>query len=147
MKSMGKDKSPENDGLTKEFYATFQDDLKTTFIFAIKQTKERKELSISRTQAIIKLTVKNDRDKKYIKNWRPISLLNVNIKISKAFVKKLKEILPCLISAQQTTYVQNKNIGESGRLISVIIKITNIRRVEDFLVTMDVEKAHQTTDF
>ena len=75
-------------------------------------------------QAIIKLIEKKDRDKRYIKNWRPISLLNVDIKIlSKALAKRLKEVLPCLISEQQTAYVRNRNIGESGRLISDIIEI------------------------
>ena len=115
MKSMENDnKSPGNDGLTKEFYVTFWGYIKATFISSIKQAKERKELSISQRQAL----TKKDRDKRYIKNWRSISLLNV--------AKKLKEFLPCLISAQQTAYVQNRNIGESGRLISDIIEITNI---------------------
>ena len=64
---------------------------KATFISSLKQAKERKELSISQRQAIIKLIEKKDRDEKYIKNWRPISLLNVDIKIlSKALAKKIK---------------------------------------------------------
>ena len=122
MKSMENDKSPGNDGLTKEFYVTFWDDIKATFISSLKQAKERKELSISQRQAIIKLIEKKDRDKRYIKNWRPISLLNVDIKIlSKALAKRLKEVLPCLISTQQTAYVQNRNIGERRRLRSDII--------------------------
>ena len=122
MKSMENDKSPGNDGLTKEFYVTFWDDIKATFVSSLKQAKERKELSISQRQAIIKLIEKKDRDKRYIKNWRPISLLNVDIKIlSKALAKRLKEVLPCLISTQQTAYVQNRNIGESRRLRSDII--------------------------
>ena len=45
-----------------------------------------------------------------------------------------------------TTYVQNRNICESGRLISDIIEITNTRQMEDFLVTMDVEKAFDSLD-
>ena len=91
MKSMENDKSPGNDGLTKEFYVTFWDDIKATFISSLKQAKERKELSISQMQAIIKLIEKKDRDKRYIKNWRPISLLNVDIKIlSKALAKRLR---------------------------------------------------------
>ena len=48
MKSMENDKSPRNDGLTKEFYVTFWDDIKLTFISSLKQAKERKELSIGR---------------------------------------------------------------------------------------------------
>ena len=74
-------------------------------------------------------------------------MLNVDIKIlSKTLVKRLKEVLPCLISAQQTAYVQNRNTGESGRLISDIIEIANTRQMEGFLVTMDVEKALDSLD-
>ena len=88
-------------------------------------------LSISQRQAIIKLIENKDRDKRYIKNWKPISLLNVDMKIlSKSLTKRLKEVLTCLISAQQTVYVQNRNIGESGRLISDIIEIVNTRQME-----------------
>ena len=78
---------------------------------------------------------------------RLISLLNVDIKIlSKALARRLKEVLPCLISAQETAYVQNRNIGESGRLISDIVEITNTRQMEGFLVTMDVEKIFDSLD-
>ena len=147
MKSMKNDKSPGNDVLTKEFYVTFWDDIKATFVSSLKQAKERKELSISQRQAIIKLIQKKDRDKRHIKNWRPISLLNVDIKIlSKALAKRLKEVLPCLISAQQTAYVKNRNIGESGRLISDIIEIASTRKMQRFLVTMNVEKAFDALD-
>ena len=47
---------------------------------------------------------------------------------------------------QQAAYAQNRNIGESGRFISDIIEITNIRLMEDFLVTMGVEKAFDPLD-
>ena len=68
-------------------------------------------------------------------------MLNVDIKIlSKALAKKLKEVLPCLISTQQNVYDQNRNIGKSERLISDIIEITNTRQMEGLLVTMDVKK-------
>ena len=60
MKSMKIDKSPGNDGLTKEFYVTFWDDIKATFISSLKQAKERKKLSISQKHAIIKLIEKKD---------------------------------------------------------------------------------------
>ena len=56
-------------------------------------------LCTSQRQAIIKLIEKKDRDERFIKNWRPISLLNVDSKIiSKALSEKLKEVLPDLIS-------------------------------------------------
>ena len=74
-------------------------------------------------------------------------MLNVDIKIlSKALAKRLKDVLPCLISAQQTAYVKNRNISESGRLIPDIIEIANTRKMEGFLVTMDFEKAFDLLD-
>ena len=72
MKSMKNAQYPGKDGVTKEFYVTFWDDIKATFISSLKQAKERKELSIFQRQAIIKSIEKKDRDKRCIKNWRPI---------------------------------------------------------------------------
>ena len=43
-------------------------------------------------------------------------------------------------------YVENRFIGESGRLIADIIEITDILNKEGFLVTMDIEKAFNSLD-
>ena len=69
LKSMPYGKSPGHDGLTKEFYEHFWDDLKFYFINFLKQSKIDDNLSISQMQAIIKLIVKRDRDKRFVKNW------------------------------------------------------------------------------
>ena len=66
--------------------------------------------------------------------------------ISKALASRLKKVLPNLISPQQTAYVENRFIGESGRLIAGIIEITDILNKEGFLVTMDIEKAFDSLD-
>ena len=69
-------------------------------------------------------------------------MLNVDTKIlSKAILKKLKAILPTLISSQQTVCVKNRFIGESDRLISDIIQISNQLNIKGFLLTMVNEKA------
>ena len=52
----------------------------------------------------------------------------------------LKKVLPNLISPQQTAYVENRFIGERGRLTSNIIEIADILNKEVFLVTMDIKK-------
>ena len=70
---------------------------------SVNQAFHTKIVSISQRQAVIKLIEKKDRDKCYIKNWRPISLLNVDTKIlPKAISSKLKSALSTLISSQQT---------------------------------------------
>ena len=74
-------------------------------------------------------------------------MLNADSKIiSKALSEKLKEVLPDLISSQQTAYVKNRHIGESRRLTPDILEIIEIRNIEDFLVTMNIEKAFDSLD-
>ena len=107
----------------------------------------------------MKLIAKKDTDKRFVKNWLPISLLNVDTKIlSKSLAQKLKHVLPEPVSSNQTAYVKNrcisekgrlisdvivKNqyISESGRLISDVIVMCDILDIPGYLVTMDIEKA------
>ena len=56
------------------------------------------ELLQSQKEAVITLIQKKDRDIRLIKNWRPISLVNVDVKIgSKAIAKRLEKVLPYII--------------------------------------------------
>ena len=96
------------DGLTKEFYEHFWDDLKFYFINSLNQSKIDGNISISQRQANIKLIVKKDKGKRFVKKWRTISLLNVYTKIlSKSLAEKWKNVLRDLISSNQTAYVKN----------------------------------------
>ena len=91
---MQKDKSPGNDGFTKEFYETIWNHLRQILIDSVSETKEEGHFSTSQRQAVMRLLDK-DKDKRFIQNWRPISFLNVDLKIiSKALSKKLKKVLP-----------------------------------------------------
>ena len=146
-KSIHDNKTLGNDGLSKEFYETFWEDMKDVFINSLKQAKIEGSLSISQRQAVIILLEKEDRGKRFIKNWRPISLLNTDTKIiSKAFAAKLKAILPSIISSNQTVYVEKRCISESGGLISDIMEICGKENIPDCLVTTDVKKGFDSLD-
>ena len=61
---------------------------------SISQTKISKKRIFSERQAIVKIIEKKDKDKCFIKNWRPISLLNVGYKFfSEVFFARLKKVL------------------------------------------------------
>ena len=45
---------------------------------SINWSQMKKEFSVSQKQAIIKLIEEKGKDKRYKKNWRPVSLLNVD---------------------------------------------------------------------
>ena len=70
-----------------------------------------------------------------IKNWRPISLLNIDTKlISKVLAERMKNVLPSLISSDQTAYVKGRFISEGSRLTSDVLEICD-------KLTIDTEKA------
>ena len=59
---------------------------------SLKESKQLKYLCASQGQPIIKLLEKPNKDKRYISNWRPISLLNFDLKmISKSLATRVKK--------------------------------------------------------
>ena len=75
--------------LREEFYVTFWDDIKVTFISSIRQTNQGKEeVKYFSKAGKNQVNRKKDRDKRDIKNWRPISLLNVNLKYYRKHLQK-----------------------------------------------------------
>ena len=84
-------KSPGNDGLTVEFYRAFGGLLGQLLVDSLNYSYDHGELSNSQKEAIITLIEKKDKDKRDLSNWRPISLINVDVKIgSKAIAKRLE---------------------------------------------------------
>jgi len=81
------------------------------------------ELSNSQKEAIITLIEKKDKDKLDLSNWRPNSLINVNVKIgSKAIVKRLESVLPNIIHYNQCAYVMGRTIFDAVRTIEDVME-------------------------
>jgi len=79
------------------------------------------QLSTSQHQAFITFLEKKDQDKRFIKNWRPISLINADTKIgSKALCKRLEKVLPDIIHYNQNAFVQGRSIFDAIRTIDDI---------------------------
>ena len=75
----------------REFYIQFYNIIENVFIQSVNHSHKVGELSSSQKEAVINPIEEKDKDKRYIKNWGPISLLNVNTKIiSKALATRLK---------------------------------------------------------
>ena len=71
-----------------------------------------------------------------------MSLLNADYKIiSKIFASRLKKVLPNLTLSQQTAYVAQRCINESGRQVFDLLSVTKKMKVKGYLVTNDIEKA------
>ena len=142
LRSMKNNKSLGNDRITKEFLEYFWGKLGTFLVSTLNHSSEKGELSTSQKQAIITLIEKKDKDKRFIKNWRPISLINANIKVaSKALANRLKAVIHRLISVDQTAYIKGRFIGESIRVINDLIEHINREDEEGILFSTDIEKS------
>ena len=59
--------------------------------------------SLKESKKQIKLLEKTNKNKRYISNWRPISLLNFDLKtISKSLATRVKKVLSNLIDSRQS---------------------------------------------
>ena len=79
---MNNNKSPGNDGLSTEFYICFFEKLVDPLIQALNQSFVDGEMLNSQRQAVITLIEKKGKDKRYIQNWCPILLINVDAKVA-----------------------------------------------------------------
>jgi hypothetical protein len=81
-------------------------------------------------------------------NFRPISLLNVDLKIlSHVLAQRLKRILSKLINEDQTGYAKNRFIGFNLRQIQDIIDYADIYKIEGSLVFTDFKKAFDSLEW
>ena len=58
----------------------------------------------------------------------------------------MKKVLPNLISSQQTAYIAQRSINESGTLIFDLLSVTKKMKVKGYLVTINIEKAFDSLD-
>jgi len=92
LSEMNNNKSPGSDDITVEFYKYFWEIIKKYYINSINYSFLTGELNTLRKQGLIP---KPNKDLENLKNWRPISLLNVDYKIAtKAIANRLKSVLP-----------------------------------------------------
>ena len=94
-------------------------------------------MSSSEKQAVITLIEKKDRDKRYIKNWRPISLLNVD---SKVLATRIKRVIYKLISNEQSAYVPGRHFTDAIRSVSDLLYYADQNNLDGYLVLVGMEK-------
>ena len=146
--SMKKGKSPGYDGLTVDFYHEFFDLVGPTLYDSIVYTFQHGELSISQKRGVIKLIPKRDKDSTFVKNLRPITLLNVDVKIlSRVLAARLQSVISSIINKDQNTFIKGRNIGENILDVYSMIAAAEDNEETDILVFLDIEKAYDTVSW
>lgn len=148
LKNTEANKTPGSDGIPAEFYKVFWNDLSDLLVNSINFAYQTGQFSVTQRRGIIKLIPKKDTVPYFIKNWRPITLLNCDYRIAtKAIANRLKNVLPNLIDNDQTGFLKDRFIGENIRLIDSVIHYTTANKVPGLLLLLDFEKAFDTVEW
>ena len=142
LKNMNNGKSPGSDGFSAEFFKVFWSRLGDFVVRSLNEGFIRGELSSTQKEGVIVCIPKADKPRDNIKNWRPISLLNVVYKIGSAcLANRLKNVLPSIIHEDQTGFIKNRYLGDNVRLIYDLIDYLNVTNKPGLLLCLDFEKA------
>ena len=141
-------KAPGNDGIPIEFYKTFWSLISEPFIRCANECFEKGEMSSSQKQAVITLIEKKGKDRSFLENWRPISLVNVDTKImSKVLATRIKNVLPDIIHHNQSGFVKDRYIGETVRSIFDLMDFTFKENIPGMLIFIDFHKAFDSVEW
>ena len=110
------------------------------------QALDRGELPQSMKASVTRLVHKKD-DKRLLKNWRPISLLNVDYKIcSKVFSLRLSEVLGSIVDPDQTCSIPGRSIHSNLVLLRDTLALIERTGEAGILLSLEQEKAFDRVD-
>jgi hypothetical protein len=95
---------------------------------------------VTQTQGVITCIPNENKAKQFVKNWRPITLLNTVYTIAAGCIaNRIKLTLDKLINQDQTGFIKGRPIGENTRLIYNIMQYTEEKNITSLLI--DFEQA------
>ena len=146
LQGLSNDKTPGPDGLPLEFYAKFWSLLSPVLVDVYNFSLDQGMFTQSMQQSVTRLIHKKD-DKRNLRNWRPISVLNVDYKIcSKALANRLSKVFPSIVHRDQTCSVPGRTIFDNLALLRDVLDYVNITNETGILLSLDQEKAFDRLD-
>ena len=107
----------------------------------------RGELSITMRRGVIVLIWKGN-DKRLLKNWQPISLLNCDYKIiAKVLATRIRYILPKIIHPNQKCGIKGRSIHDGAALIRDLIHYVNNNNLPGVIISLDQTKAYDRVEW
>lgn len=147
LNDMARGKTPGSDGLPAEFYLVFWDTLGSDLVDVLNASFNSGLLSKSQRTAIISLSFKKG-DRLLHKNWRPISLLNVDYKLcARTLAGRLLRVIYFVVSPDQTCGVPGRYIGENVALLRDVVDFANEKDLPVAILSLDQEKAFDRVDW
>ena len=148
VKSMNNNKTPGKDGIPVDFYKMFWGKLKNVFMDMTLSVYSLRKLHTTARQGILNLIPKPNKDSRYIKNLRPITLLNTDYKIiEKAIANKMIPALEHIIHTDQRGFMKDRRILVNIRKMLDIIYEVEKKDLEAVVLSMDFVKCFDKCSF
>ena len=148
VKKMKNDKTPGIDGLPVEVYKFFWELLGHFLVRSIQMAYNSGEISITQKRGVINCIPKGDKSREYLKNWRPISLLNTDYKIiTSVMANRMKSVLNDIISPDQKGFLKDSYMEENTRYVYDLIHYCKEKKKEGLLLLIDFEKAFDSIEW
>lgn len=125
--NMPNNKTPGSDGLPAELYKVLWKDICTIYYERIIESIKLGVLPLSTKRGVITSMPKKDCDVLLLKNWRSLTMLNVDYKVmAKALAACMKLVLPDIIDIDQTGFMANRNIMSNIRRAMEICEFARV---------------------
>ena len=148
LKRMKQEAAPGLDGLTVPFYLAFWHKVGDLVFQAAVYSYQQGRLPPSQCRGILRLLPKKGKNPLEVRNWRPITLLNVDYKmISKLLAIRLADILPSLIGTDQRGFIKGRYIGDNIYEIYSILSQAEQEQEDGVLLQLDIEKAFDSVSW
>ena len=147
LKNMAKNKAPGLDGFPAEFYLRFWHVLGGDLVAVLNSCFRSGSLALSQRRGVITLSFKRG-DRLDPRNWRPITLLNVDYKIaSRVIAGRLLKVIHLVVSGDQTCGVPGRFIGENVSLLRDVVHYASSSGTPVAILSLDQEKAFDRVDW
>uniref|UniRef100_A0A8C5LZP1 Reverse transcriptase domain-containing protein n=1 Tax=Leptobrachium leishanense TaxID=445787 RepID=A0A8C5LZP1_9ANUR len=135
-------KCPGPDGFPAEYYQTFTDELLPHLASLFSRLKEGELFHPHTLSATISVIRKPGKDESDVRNYRPISLLNTDLKIlSKILANRLAPLLPSLIHSDQVGFIPGREARDATTRALGVIGLAKASGTGLLLLSTDAEKA------
>ena len=144
--AMQKNKAPGSDGISIEFYQMFWPHLKDFLVESLNECYITGMMTDSQRKGLITLLFKKG-DCRYLKNWRPITLLNNDYKIIAAVLAaRVHKVINEIIHENQSGYVKGRLAACNVRLTKDVIEYFKKHCKLGAIMLADFTKAFDTLD-
>ena len=147
LQGMARGKSPGSDGLPVEFFVKFWDVLGADLDDVFNSSYRDGFLPSSSCKGLITLLFKKGESLDR-KNWRPITLLNVDYKLcARTLAGRLLKVIHHVVHSDQTCGIPGRFIGENVSFLRDVVDITCELNLPAAILSLDQEKAFDRVDW